>query len=632
MGPFKLKREYLLASVCVILRVPSLFIMEVWFRTDPQRAIDARSVDPGHAEFITTMVYYSILAFAVAVLLMPLRKLVSLYMYIVSLVLLLMAHHLAQIFVEMEVDEPETYIFSDSAALKRLGLHLTAQCVMAALIAYLIDITSWKRFVLLVYTLPMIARIAGIPLAALEHIHHFCSLFTVILIMLFLFNNIGFVLDIVKENLIRWKALADTIGWISLLFTAWHTILLPIQFLVFWIVLFCTQLYVYMIKTPISLSQEGWLLFILACVGECCATPISLIALCITIAYASYYILTLTKLYLQGWTAFTADHDVMRGWTEGFTMMLIAVQTGLLDLKPLQRAFLMCVLLFIVASSLIQSMYEMADPILLALSASHNKNVFKHVRAILLFTFLWLFPLYMTYSICQYFDLDFWLLVIMSSCLLTSVQVVGSLVIYSLFMYDGLRTEPWDSLDDIVYYTRSFVRILEFIVAVFVVCYGMKESIFGEWSWINSSILIIHCYFNVWQRLQSGWKTFLLRREAVKKLESLPSASPQQLEEYNDVCPICYQALSSAKITPCGHFFHATCLKKWLYVKDTCPMCHKKLHETVEESQNSYEERPAQNDVNPTENEEENSEAESELSIQSEEDLELSDDSSGDSV
>lgn len=59
MGPFKLKREYLLASVCVILRVPSLFIMEVWFRTDPQKAVESKAVDPGHAQFITTAVYYS---------------------------------------------------------------------------------------------------------------------------------------------------------------------------------------------------------------------------------------------------------------------------------------------------------------------------------------------------------------------------------------------------------------------------------------------------------------------------------------------------------------------------------------------------------------------------------------------
>lgn len=32
--------------------------------------------------------------------------------------------------------------------------------------------------------------------------------------------------------------------------------------------------------------------------------------------------------------------------------------------------------------------------------------------------------------------------------------------------------------------------------------------------------------------------------------------------------------MKSAVITPCGHFFHAACLKKWLYVQESCPLCH----------------------------------------------------------
>lgn len=32
--------------------------------------------------------------------------------------------------------------------------------------------------------------------------------------------------------------------------------------------------------------------------------------------------------------------------------------------------------------------------------------------------------------------------------------------------------------------------------------------------------------------------------------------------------------MKTAVITPCGHFFHAGCLKKWLYVQETCPLCH----------------------------------------------------------
>lgn len=34
------------------------------------------------------------------------------------------------------------------------------------------------------------------------------------------------------------------------------------------------------------------------------------------------------------------------------------------------------------------------------------------------------------------------------------------------------------------------------------------------------------------------------------------------------------QDMTSAVITYCGHFFHGNCLRKWLYVQETCPMCH----------------------------------------------------------
>lgn len=38
-----------------------------------------------------------------------------------------------------------------------------------------------------------------------------------------------------------------------------------------------------------------------------------------------------------------------------------------------------------------------------------------------------------------------------------------------------------------------------------------------------------------------------------------------------------FQDMKTAVITPCSHFFHAGCLKKWLYVQETCPLCHCQL-------------------------------------------------------
>lgn len=95
---------------------------------------------------------------------------------------------------------------------------------MVAFIVYFIDITFWRRFVLFIYIFLMIARIVGILFVVFEYIYYFCFLFIVILIMLFLFNNIGFGLDIVKENILRWKVFVDVIGWIFLFFIVWYII------------------------------------------------------------------------------------------------------------------------------------------------------------------------------------------------------------------------------------------------------------------------------------------------------------------------------------------------------------------------------------------------------------------------
>uniref|UniRef100_A0A8D2Q8X4 RING-type domain-containing protein n=1 Tax=Varanus komodoensis TaxID=61221 RepID=A0A8D2Q8X4_VARKO len=32
--------------------------------------------------------------------------------------------------------------------------------------------------------------------------------------------------------------------------------------------------------------------------------------------------------------------------------------------------------------------------------------------------------------------------------------------------------------------------------------------------------------------------------------------------------------MTVAVVTRCGHFFHGDCLRKWFYVRGTCPLCH----------------------------------------------------------
>ena len=45
-----------------------------------------------------------------------------------------------------------------------------------------------------------------------------------------------------------------------------------------------------------------------------------------------------------------------------------------------------------------------------------------------------------------------------------------------------------------------------------------------------------------------------------------------------DMCAICVAPLILGRhTTPCGHFFHTSCIDRWKAIKDTCPMCRQRL-------------------------------------------------------
>ena len=63
------------------------------------------------------------------------------------------------------------------------------------------------------------------------------------------------------------------------------------------------------------------------------------------------------------------------------------------------------------------------------------------------------------------------------------------------------------------------------------------------------------------------------------RILTLVDATEAELKNHNDVCAICYSDMFTAKVTPCSHYFHGGCLKKWLFVQDHCPMCSAKIIE-----------------------------------------------------
>merc|ERR1719367_2327035 len=258
----------------------------------------------------------------------------------------------------------------------------------------------------------------------------------------------------------------------------------------------------------------------------------------------------------------------------------------------------MSVILFIVAASLFQTVLEVTHPVLLALSAS-SRHWFNHLKVLILCGFIFFVPAYMSHLLVETVELDLWTMVVISSSLLTSIQVCGHVIHYCLYLYDSKRSEPLESLDDVVYYLKSIIHALELVSALFVVGAGFKEAWIGQWSVLNSVVLTVHCYCNVWLRIKKGWNSFLLRQAAVSRIQTLEDATEEQLKAHADVCAICYsEMINSAKITPCRHIFHGGCLKKWLFVQDHCPMCSAKISENEQQNENSPQPDNENGDVN----------------------------------
>lgn len=478
---------------------------------------------------------------------------------------------------------------------------LSVQLFIVSCVNFFLDVESnVKRAFLAIYCLPIVIRLSGFAQSDLLLVHNFATASQILGCIYYLLSCAPVVLADIKFLYLYAVHEIEALSFAHFAIDVWTRLFVPSQFFVFWLGHCLAQLHALLIHPDLvansGVYSDEWYMVLLCAVSQICDSPLTLAGTCVAMSYFAALGLTGTKIFIQSYRAYLVDHNPHAGLTEGLTMGLLAAQTGLIRIKMPQRLAAMSIILFVVVASLVQSIYETTEPVLLALSANKDRHVIRHLKILTLCCFLFFFPLYMTYVLCYIFDLNFWTLVVISTCVMTSVQVkrsrvafltssiecvyceqvIGLLVIYCLFLYDASRTTAWEALDDVIYYTRAVVRCLEFLVAVFVVCAGFHESLVGQWSWSNSAVLVVHCYFNVWQRLQTGWVSFLRRREAAKHIDALPAASEEQLMAHNDVCAICYQAMTfscSVRITPCRHLFHGSCLRKWLYVQEKCPMC-----------------------------------------------------------
>ncbi|CAH1169664.1 unnamed protein product [Phaedon cochleariae] len=89
-----------------------------------------------------------------------------------------------------------------------------------------------------------------------------------------------------------------------------------------------------------------------------------------------------------------------------------------------------------------------------------------------------------------------------------------------------------------------------------------------------SGFVLLCLYFLVYLRVKdvyhNSWKLLRTERETYR---SFRVATVEDIENWADLCAVCLNTMSSARITPCNHLFHPHCLKQCLRISLFCPLC-----------------------------------------------------------
>lgn len=90
----------------------------------------------------------------------------------------------------------------------------------------------------------------------------------------------------------------------------------------------------------------------------------------------------------------------------------------------------------------------------------------------------------------------------------------------------------------------------------------------------STKLAIVSFYLIVFLRIKDSycnyWQLIVTER---KTYSSFRSATEEEITERDDICAVCLNKMSRARITPCNHLFHPICLKQCLKNSYLCPLC-----------------------------------------------------------
>ncbi|XP_064086707.1 protein TRC8 homolog isoform X1 [Macrobrachium nipponense] len=442
-----------------------------------------------------------------------------------------------------------------------------------------------QKLLIVSFILPSALSFFCVPNWILVSIPLLSALLPLAVLKYTVFSNLLKCIHVVLEGYHYARRVMRDFGLHSLLESEWVRLNIPNVLRTFWMLRMAMHLatllgeFMYVrgeYQSLFSLTMADFYVIFKAIMTQGCETAVALLGMTSIVSYICHYVGVVFQMILLT----VEDDERSMGTVCAILFFILAEQSGLTVMGGEKRFVRLCRNFCLLFTAMLHFIHNMVNPVLMSLSASRNPALYRHIRALVVCSILVFLPVMLLFVLWSLYPLSTWLLAVSAFSVQVVVKTLVSLLIYGLFLVDAYCSTFWERLDDYVYYIRAFGNSVEFIFGILLFFNGAWIYIFESGGSIRAFMMCIHAYFNIWCEARNGWTVFMKRRTAVNKINSLPEATQEQLVKHDDVCAICFQGLHSAKITKCNHYFHSVCLRKWLYIQDSCPLCHETLYNT----------------------------------------------------
>ncbi|KAG7173119.1 TRC8-like [Homarus americanus] len=435
------------------------------------------------------------------------------------------------------------------------------------------------------FLMPPISMLFTLPSGILSAVPLFAALLPLVLVKYTVASNLLKCTQVVIDGYHYARRIMRDFGLHSLLESEWVRLNVPNVLRTFWLIRVAHHVVIMLGEFMYSrgeyqslwtLDLEAVYVIFKSVMTQGCETVVALLGMTSIVSYVSHYVGVAFQMILLT----VEDDERSMGTVCAILFFVLAEQSGLTVMKGEKRFVRLCRNFCLLFTAMLHFIHNMVNPVLMSLSASRNPALYRHIRALIVCSLLVFLPVLLLFILWSFYPLSTWLLAVSAFSIQVIVKTLVSLLIYRLFLVDAYCSTFWEKLDDYVYYIKAFGNSVEFVFGILLFFNGAWIYFFESGGSIRAFMMCIHAYFNIWCEARNGWTVFMKRRTAVNKINSLPEATPEQLNDHDDVCAICYQGLHTARITKCNHYFHSVCLRKWLYVQDSCPLCHETLYKT----------------------------------------------------